>query len=285
MNRLFVVAVAFLASSPVGWNAAGFTIQRGSGAASDVLNQARDYVDRLRSLTLTCHEAYKQRLVNRAETTVRESTLEMISEAVFAWAEELSTWLTVRMVRELDRKSMDARPDRLVSALAATGPARSSRLQALADEGVRYMLETPDARLSDAMLTLQVLFPTNRARFQFTTRSDDRIARRAVRRVDFLEREAPTILQDSLGRDVPMRGTVWLDVADGSAVRTNLMLELPSENRDQRVRSSITTNYEPDSRLGTWVPASMQEQHRTSSTTETVNAAIYSNCRLYVPPR
>jgi hypothetical protein len=210
---------------------------------------------------------------------MRERSRKLTSEAVFTWAEELSTWLTVRLVRQVDGKSMDVQRDRLLNALAATGPARSSRLQALADQGSRHILSTPDARLSDAMLTLQVLLPANRARFQFTSRSDEKIPRRAVRRVDFVERGTPTILQDSIERDVTMRGSVWLDVEDGSVARTNLALELPGQMPDQRVRSSITVNYEPHLSTGAWAPASMQERHQTSRTTEIVNAAVYSDCQ------
>jgi hypothetical protein len=285
MRRLLAATAFFLPLSSGLWVAAGVPMQRSKPDMGELLNHAGDYVERLRSQTLTCGEVYESREVNRNERMMRERSRKLTSEAVFTWVEELSTWLTVRLVRQVDGKPMDVQRDRLLNAVAATGPARSSRLQALADEGSRYILSTPDARLSDAMLTLQILLPANRARFQFTPRSDEKISRRAVRRVDFVERGTPTILQDNVERDVTKRGTVWLDGEDGSVARTNLTLELPGQIPGQRVRSSITVNYEPHPGLGMWVPASMQERHQTSRTTETVNAAVYSDCHPYVAAR
>jgi hypothetical protein len=91
-----------------------------------------------------------------------------------------------------------------------------------------------------------------------------------VKAVSFVETARPTILRAGLQgeRDVPVRGTAWIEPETGRVLQTEL--HVPSG----RSTTSIVTTFALDQRLQIMVPAQMRTQNPNG-------VATYSNFRRF----
>lgn len=131
-----------------------------------------------------------------------------------------------------------------------------------------------------------------------------------VWKVRYQETRRPTIIRTSAGKDMPLKGTFWLDPVEGRVLKTHM--EMTSEVRvsgkrqewgqergepvaraapksgirewsDRRVDSnaSITVTYKADPRLGILLPAEMLETYEGAWARRTTNeeALTKISCR------
>jgi hypothetical protein len=74
--------------------------------------------------------------------------------------------------------------------------------------------------------------------------------------VEFTEVRRPAIVKGRSG-DVPLRGTFWVDPANGRVLRTRI----EGGDRLSAVQFHVEVNYAPDARLGLLVPVEMKERY------------------------
>ena len=128
-------------------------------------------------------------------------------------------------------------------------------------------------------------------RFSFSTPRLDRVDGTPLTLIEFNERSRPSLVTGSGGRDVPLRGKVWVDAADGRVRRTELTLRdrlyIPTTEpgdapmQDDLLTSRLTVVFGPDAQVGTWVPVEMREQYDSSNGEQTLGRATYSNYRRF----
>jgi hypothetical protein len=75
-------------------------------------------------------------------------------------------------------------------------------------------------------------------------------------RLDYVERDRPTLISDDHGGDVPAQGWFRIDRGTGAIVETQLRLTQPS------YIATIAVAYRRDPALGMWVPARMREDYQ-----------------------
>jgi hypothetical protein len=86
----------------------------------------------------------------------------------------------------------------------------------------------------------------------------------------------PTVIRQQ-NRDLPVRGSFWIDPATGRVLRT--FLELADAAGD--LRGSITVQYGPHPKFDVLVPLEMREAYTSSSGEEVTAVASYSDFRRF----
>src|SRR5687767_10853996 len=128
-------------------------------------------------------------------------------------------WLPFRDVFERDGEKVRDREDRL-SALFLTGSSRSAFEQAkrIMDEGARYNIGNIQRNINQPTLALGFASRQHRTRFDFE--EGPREADGTV--LEFKERQRPTFISTTNGRDLPVRGKFWVDADTGVVRRSEL---------------------------------------------------------------
>jgi hypothetical protein len=165
-------------------------------------------------------EKYTQR-VTIEERPVRPRML--VSEFAIVKAAGRVGWSGFRDVVEVDGKAVGDRRDRLMSLL--TGPAgRESELRRISDESARYNVGPVIRNFNVPTTALFFFHPDLVERFTFRRAGTKRIDGVDAVALEFKETHRPTLVMKSDGTDVPCEGTVWVNPADGTIVRTRLRL-------------------------------------------------------------
>jgi hypothetical protein len=250
----------------------------------DVLRRAAVYVaqfERTFSAAIW-HEHYQQedRIPRRFSasggtfSTVAERR-QLDSELLFVWLPQARSWITVRDVMAIDGKPRPA-GDRKLQALLG-GPAVSvNQLKELAAENGRFNIGQIVRTFNEPTLALLFLDDHYRHRFSFARGKAQTIDARRAATYDFVERASPTVIRGQ-DRDIPVRGTFWIDATTGRVLQTSLELADPFA----RLRGRMTVRYGPYPNFDVLVPLEMRETY-SSPTGEDVNAvATYSGFRRF----
>ena len=204
------------------------------------------------------------------------------AEMLFLWLPEEAAWLTVRNVLSVDGQATAGSHDRLNDALAEPGGQRLSRLRQLVDESARFNVGRTFRNFNYPTLVLSYLDPSMQPRFTFTLAGRERVRGTDTRKVNYVERATPTVIQGD-GADRVSRGTVWIAERDGVLVRTRLDLRIP--RTDSSASGTVEVDYQRDTKLDMWVPVRMHETYmemRGSLVSENIGAeATYSNFRRF----
>jgi hypothetical protein len=123
---------------------------------------------------------------------------------------------------------------------------------------------------------LRFLELEHRARITFRKAGERVIDGVRTVEVAFTEHGSPTVIKDrDTLKDVPAEGTLWIDPAKGTVVKTVLRL------RPEGSTMQVTVTYRPGERTGgVWVPAEMQEVY-VGGDTKLECLARYSNVRRF----
>jgi hypothetical protein len=97
-------------------------------------------------------------------------------------------------------------------------------------------------------------------------------------RVSFQERERPTVIRSPNGRNVPSRGTFWLDPDTAAVLRTELYVAL-AEGRSS-VDATIIVSYKRNARFDMLLPDDMNEVYFTRGD-RIEGHATYTNYRRF----
>jgi hypothetical protein len=227
----------------------------------DLLTRAAAYEQRFEQAfsTIVADEHYEQRRSGFSPELDARPRLERAiqSETLFLWIPEEQSWLTARNVQSVDGQPVDDSATRLERLLSDTSADWVTRVRRLRDEGARFNLGPIQRNFSDPTMVAQFLGPAAQRRFRFERRGRDTVAGRSVRRLSFVEKDRPTLIQSS-GRDVPAEGDLWIDENDGAVVRTRVTLR---ETQPTTLRATIEVTYRHESRFGVWVPDGMRETY------------------------
>ena len=165
-------------------------------------------------------EKYTQR-VTVEERPVRPRML--VSEFAIVKAAGRVGWSGFRDVVEVDGKPVSDRRDRLISLL--TGPAGGeAELRRIADESARYNVGPVIRNFNVPTTALFFFHPELVGRFAFRRTGSKKIDGVETLALEFREARRPTLVMKPDGSDVPCEGTVWVNPADGTIVRTRLRL-------------------------------------------------------------
>lgn len=184
-------------------------------------------------------------------------------------------WLSVRDVAVVDGVPVENRED-LRQLLSRGSFARIGRQ--LADHNARYNLGSIERNFNDPMLALVILDDRHRSRFRFRRRSVERTEATTLVTVEFTERDRPTLVRGTDGRQIFSTGELVIEVATGRLRRSVITL------KDRTITASLTTVFTENDKLGLWLPASLTERYEgtTDRQREIVAAeSRYANYRKF----
>lgn len=211
----------------------------------------------------------------------RTRTRNLVSDVFFYRPESTGPAMTVRTVRQVDGRSIEASGDRIADALALPGSRRMEQLRALADSGARYNLGDLQRNFNEPTVALTFAAADFQPRFKFALEGREDVNGEMLQRVKFAEVGRPTIIHDAQsGANIPSSGRLWTS-DDGVIKRTELHLDT---RRDTLV--DIRVSYGIDPRLAVMVPVSMDEDYRykdrnTQRNVFVTGHAVYSDYRRF----
>jgi len=256
----------------------------GADFDDDVLRRAAAYVARFEQTFAAAiwHEHYQQedRIPRRFSSSgATFSTVagrrQLDSELLFVWLPQARSWITVRDVMAIDGKPRPA-GDRKLQALLG-GPAVSvDQLKALAAENGRFNIGRIVRTFSEPTLALLFLDEHYRRRFTFKKDNAQTIDGRRAATYDFVERASPTVIRGG-NRDIPVRGTLWIDATTGQVLQTSLELADPTA----RLHGRMTVRYGPYPNFDVLVPIEMRESYSAPPGEEITAVATYSDFRRF----
>jgi hypothetical protein len=218
-------------------------------------------------------EATTQEVFNIKSTRValRRTT----GEFFLAYVAADGMWLAVRDILTVDGAPVEPRDS--LRQLLSRGLFASIGRQ-VADRNARYNLGSIARNFNDPMLALVILDDKHRGRFRFERRRVEPTPAGPVVTVTFTERDRPTLIRGSDGRQIFTKGEMVIDAATGRLRRTVITL------KDGATEASLTTVFTEHDKLGLWLPASLTERydHSTRRARELVVAeSTYSNYRRF----
>jgi hypothetical protein len=257
--------------------------ERAADVADATLRQAAAYVRRFEETfaAVIWHERYQQEAHTQLKFNAsggRFSTLAgrrlLESELLLLWLPNESNWIAVRDVVTVDGVARPA-ADRRVQRALGNASVSVDQLKQLAAENGRYNIGQIVRTFNEPTLALLLLDSHYRHRFSFKRGKRETIGGRRAVTYDFIERARPTLIQDRR-RDVPARGTLWIDEAAGQVLQTTLALQ----HEAGRLQGQMTVRYDAHRQFSVLVPVEMRETYASSG--EEINAiATYSNFRRF----
>ena len=143
------------------------------------------------------------------------------------------------------------------------------------EEGARYNLGNMRSTLGNPVLALGVLQQTYQPRFKFSLGKEDKALGAGVAVVEYKEVGSPAMIRGEAGRDLPSHGRLWIDIATGRVLKTELRVEQPA------VRAVITTTFRIEEKSGIAVPLEMREQYVFPSGNRVNTVASYGRFRRF----
>lgn len=203
----------------------------------------------------------------------------------------LAEWLGFRHVTRVnDIPVNDGRP-RLNQLMNDASLSWRERWRRVRDLSAVFNLGSISRDFNVPTFALAALRTARHVHFSFSTPRSDRVDGTIFTLLEFNERGRPSLVTGAGGRDVPLRGKVWVDAADGRVRRTELTLRdrlyIPTTEpgdapmQDDLLTSRLTVVFGPDAQVGTWVPVEMREQYDSSNGEQTLGRATYSNYRRF----
>ena len=199
----------------------------------------------------------------------------MRAEALFLWLRAVDQWMFVRNVVAVDGTPVPDSGERLDRLFKSIIDAAS--LRQLQQENARFDIGPVVRTLGDPTFALRYLAPQVQARFAFSRYGTAPLGDTRATVLKFSERRRPYIVAVN-GMDGQSTGTTWIDEADGSVLRTELRVALPS---GRGVAATITVDFQRDPRLRIWVPKTMSEQYYSMNGQMTRGSASYANFRRF----
>jgi hypothetical protein len=252
-------------------------------ALDDLLAQAQRYVAQWvpRLANIVAVEAYEQRMTPQAQRT---RLVRLKSEILLVnYPGALTDWMFFRDVAEADGQAIGTNQDRIQYLFANQSAGAAERAGRISNEAVRYSLPGASFLNTNPLLAVALIQAQYQSRLRFTLAEIDRSVAPTARVVRFEEIEeikettgskdkrATPVLLGAAGR---VKGSVWIDTESGRILKTEARLG------DLAQRSTTTTTFGQDERLGVMVPKEMRTTWRNDNTP--VNGtARYSNFRHF----
>ena len=194
------------------------------------------------------------------------------SVAEFAWvaiSAEIDP-IGFRDVVEVDAQPVGVRT-RLVDLLHGSGQASWSQARAILQEGARHNLSPGARNFNLPTVVLFFLLPERVPRFSWKRRSEPSAP---TWELEFRERERPSLIRQGDGQSAFSRGRVWIDVATGAILRTELVLKFDP------IVYTLTTTFERVAAMDLMLPVALDERY-TSPEETIAGRAVYTNYRRF----
>jgi hypothetical protein len=209
---------------------------------------------------------------------------ETVADFAIVKAEGFGGWVGFRDVVEVDGARIGDHQDRLLQVLSASSGSLDEARR-LSDESARFNIG-PILRNFNVPTTALFFFrPQNLDRFKFTRK---KAAQDGIWEIAFRETERPTLIRTPEGRSVPSEGSVWVNAADGTVVRTRLRMTEIGMSGGMNPRDSgsaqIDVTYRRVAALDMWLPETMTESYeggRGATWDRTTTEARYSEYRQF----
>ncbi|HOC18868.1 MAG TPA: VWA domain-containing protein [Vicinamibacterales bacterium] len=203
-----------------------------------------DAYERQYSMLVT-EEEYLQ--THRSGRTLTRADLLLVRPA--------NRWVSFRDVFEVDGRPVRDREDRLRRLFLDPTPEAQARLQSVMDESAKYNVGPVVRSINVPLFPLDILKSWNRERFDFKLGRDADVDGLRAWRIDYTERERPTLVEGLEGEDIPIKGRFLVDQLTGAIVETTVALS------KETVNGEIVVRYGRDPALGLWVPTQMRETY------------------------
>ena len=156
-----------------------------------------------------------------------------------------SSWAGFRDVVEVNGEPVHDRRDRLLALLTGQSATISEAMR-IANESARFNVG-PVARNFNTPTTAMFFFlPENLPRFTFTRKGHKTIDKVPTLEIEFKETRSPTFVMTRGGKDVPLEGTLWVNPADGTVIRTRIRMRTFS---DQEAAPAQASGASPPGRI------------------------------------
>jgi hypothetical protein len=133
-------------------------------------------------------------------------------------------WTGFRDVVEVNDEPVRDRKDRLMSLLTSES-ASISEATRIANESARFNVGPISRNFNTPTAALFFFLPENLGRFAFTKKGAKEIDKIKTVEIAFKETRSPTLVTTRAGKDVPLEGSLWVDPADGTVIRTRMRME------------------------------------------------------------
>jgi hypothetical protein len=195
-------------------------------------------------------------------------------------------WIEFRDVYEVDGKPVRDRDDRLAKLLNEPSPDALEQARRIVAEGARFNLQSAGFQLNRTinlpMAAMMFLRGGHQPRSRFTRDGSDTVGGQRVMVVRFEETGKPRLIAS--GDDAAASGKFWIVPESGRVLRTELTLA--SRRGTSVITAVIRTTYAEQSRLGLWLPRTMEESYIAQAANGATLGAItgrasYSNYRKF----
>jgi len=180
-----------------------------------------------------------------------------------------------RDVLAVDGVAVRDREQRLTRLFVSPSSDAMAQAERVRDEGARYNLGNLRSTIGNPVLALGVLQLTYQPRFRFSLAKEDRSVGAGVWIIEYKEEAPPAMVRGEAGSDLFSHGRLWVELATGRVLKTELLVEQPS------VRAVVTTTFRYDERFGIAVPMEMRERYTIGTGNRVNTVATYGLFRRF----
>ena len=251
-------------------------------SVKDVMRRVGAYVDSYgeKASIVVATEDYRQEL--RGDGVDTRQTRRIVADFAIVKVAALDAWWGFRDVVEVDGVMVQDRDDRLVRLLRQSA-GEYDEARRLSDESARFNIGGIQRNFNVPTTAMFFFRSENQDRFKFTAKEVDRDG---TWHIAFRETSRPTLIRTPAGEPVMSKGSIWVNPANGTVLRT--VLEVEGFVRGRRGKTSgsgrIDVRYHLVTDLGMWLPDWMDEEFNAtrSGQSETITGrAQYSNYRQF----
>ena len=282
-----VLLAGFVAGATVVTSAQPLDAARGRAPKIDsVTSRLRAYLDWYEGQlsAVVADELYRQSMdvrpsgptivVDASRPTLPPGHVDRVLRSDYALtrASDKDAWVGYRDTFEVDGRPVRDREDRLLRLLSSGTTVSAARI---ADESSRFNLGNTIVKrnVNVPTLALEMLHPRNQGRFSLSMAGEETIGDTRTWRLEYKEKQRPTFIRNSNGRDRVSHGFVWMDPATGEVWRTTLTW-------DDAPKGTISVTYGHVANIDALVPLTMAERYTAGDATLTGDAS-YSNYRRF----
>ncbi len=230
-----------------------------------------DYATRLPATLASEH------YVQRAYSGVTVTQVTLDSDFGIVQVPGLRQWLGFRDVLKTNGKPVPDHERRLDDLFLHQPTDVLVQARRITEESARHNIGSVIRTINNPALALELLDGRNAHRMRFEKSGEDTRGNVRAWVIRFNETWRPTLVSSKDGMDAPSKGRAWIDPATGTLLRAETSVQAGA-----LVSCTIDLTFEPDPRLGFWVPARMNETYdgpragRVASGT-----ATYTNYRQF----
>jgi hypothetical protein len=206
----------------------------------------------------------------------------LVSDFAIVKVEGIRGWMGFRDVVEVDGRKVENREERLVQSLMSASPSYDEARR-ISDESARFNIGPVLRNFNVPTAALFFFKADNLDRFKFSRKKG---GTGSAWEIAFRETARPTMIRTPEGRPVPTEGSVWVNPADGTVLRTRIRMSDFGSPGASTARGSaeVDVTYQRVAAVDMWLPATMAETYdgtRFSAWDRITGRADYSDYRQF----